>query len=100
MHSRYPGGRDIFESPPQRSPEPSRHPQPVAKRPEAPARRRSSSLFGGGSDGRGIGGLLKSIKIDWDAGDILLILIMLFLLLESDDEEILIMLALVLFMGL
>ena len=48
----------------------------------------------------GIGGLLRNLKLDWDSGDILLILIILFLSTESDDTEIIIMLALILFMGL
>ncbi len=91
MHSRYPGGRDFFEV--------SSPPPPSPVRALDPPRAEPKSLFKFGSDGKGIGGLLKGLKIDWDAGDILLILIMLFLLLESDDEEILIMLALVLFMG-
>ncbi|MDR3207117.1 MAG: hypothetical protein LBT60_02180 [Oscillospiraceae bacterium] len=56
-------------------------------------------LFGG-LLGPGIGRFLQNFRVDWDAGDILLILIMLFLLQEGDDEEILITLGLTLFMGL
>ena len=87
MHSRYPGGRGLFEEPPSTRPsEESRKKAVPMKRPP-------------GEKNFSISGFLQNFKIDWDAGDILLILILLFLFLESDDEEILIMLALVLFSG-
>ena len=97
MHSRYPVGHGMFEEPGRaRSAEIPRDPPKsleAARREPAPLR---LPLIGKDLN---IAGFLKNFKIDWDAGDILLILIMLFLLLESDDEEILIMLALVVFMG-
>lgn len=90
MHSRYPRSNEIFDEKPAPAFEQRIPPAPVPVPREAPRGERLEL---------GIGNLLKGLKIDWDAGDILLILIMLFLFLESDDEEILIMLALILFMG-
>ncbi len=55
---------------------------------------------GGFLKGKNISGFLKNLKIHWDAGDILLILILLFLFLEGEDEEIVILLAVILFLGL
>ena len=97
MFSRYPGGHGPFDEPaPARNPEPSRDARQTLEKasPESAAARRP--MLGKNFN---ISGFLQNFKIDWDAGDILLILIMLFLFLESDDEEILIMLALILFMG-
>lgn len=49
----------------------------------------------------GLGGLLKSLKLDkLDTGDILLLLILLFLFLEGDDMELIITLGLLLLLGL
>jgi len=91
MHSRYHSGFRPVE-------EPGRFEEPPPPQERAAPKPEASKLPILGRNFN-ISGLLKNFKIDWDAGDILLVLILLFLFLESDDEEILIMLALILFMG-
>ena len=55
----------------------------------------------GGKNTGGLGGILKSLKLDsLDRGDILLLLIILYLFWESDDTELLITLGLLFLMGL
>ena len=53
-----------------------------------------------GKSAGGLGGFLRKLSVDWDAGDILLVLIVLFMSMESDDEEILLILGLMLLLGL
>lgn len=108
MYSRYPSYEPETPSPvPSRGP--PREPD-VYERAEPESRQRGGHRQGGfggllgnlGNLGNlgGFGGLLRNFKLDWDSGDILMILIILFLSTESDDTEIMILLALMLFMGL
>lgn len=80
---------DMHDSPPPEA--------PPAAAPEAHMRRKEPPRDAPADKNR-LGGLIRSLNIHLDAGDILLILILFFLSMESDDEEIVILLILILLM--
>ena len=89
----------------QRTSEPDIAEQPVQRQTtgrQAPSRQASPVQSAGAVQNKsfGLGGLLKGLNLrDMDTGDLLLILILLLLFLEGEDDEVLIVLAIVLFLG-
>ena len=89
------------DAPPLRPPEPRPSSSPPSDPPLSAAPEEPEVPTEAARDRGGLGGLLKTLKLDkLDTGDILLLLILLFLFLEGDDLELVITLGLLLLMGL